>query len=108
MLYSADGRNPPHPQGGRRSQPKVDKSLAPLLCVIFFLSGAAGVLFETLWFRVTGLTLGNSVWASNIVLASFMAGLAVGNGLAARYGERVRRPLRLYAVIEVVVGLTGL
>ena len=78
-----------------------------LLCVIFFLSGAAALLFETLWFRVAGLTLGSSVWASNIVLASFMAGLAAGNAAAARYGQRVRRPLFVYAVIECVVGFTG-
>jgi predicted membrane-bound spermidine synthase len=81
--------------------------MALLLCVIFFFSGAASVLFETLWFRAAGLGLGNSVWASNIVLASFMAGLAAGNALAARFGERVRRPLGLYAVCEVVVALTG-
>jgi len=81
--------------------------MALLLCVIFFFSGAAGVLFETLWFRVAGLTLGNSVWASNIVLGSFMAGLAAGNAIAARYGKRLRRPLYLYAVIEGIVGLAG-
>ena len=86
---------------------KRGAQLALLLCLIFFFSGAAGVLFETLWFRVAGLTLGNSVWASNIVLASFMAGLAAGNAIAARYGKRLRRPLQLYAVIEGIVGLTG-
>jgi spermidine synthase len=78
-----------------------------LLCVIFFLSGTAALLFETLWFRVAGLTLGSSVWASNIVLASFMAGLAAGNAAAARYGRRLMRPLLVYAVIECVVGLAG-
>jgi spermidine synthase len=81
--------------------------MTALLCVIFFFSGAAGLLFETLWFRAAGLTLGSSVWASNIVLASFMAGLAAGNALAARRGRSVRRPLQLYAVIEGVVALTG-
>ena len=44
-----------------------------------------------------GLTLGNSVWASNIVLASFMAGLAAGNAIAARHGRCLRRPLQLCA-----------
>jgi len=81
--------------------------MAMLLSLIFFLSGAAGVLFETVWFRVLGLTLGNSVWAANIVLGSFMAGLAAGNGLAIRRGQRARSPLAAYAVIELVVGLTG-
>ena len=78
-----------------------------LLCVIFFFSGAAGLLLETLWFRVAGLTLGNSLWASNIVLASFMAGLAVGNAIAARQSRLLRHPLRIYAVTEAVVGVIG-
>jgi len=82
--------------------------MALLLSLIFFLSGAAGVLFETVWFRVMGLTLGNSVWAATIVLASFMAGLAVGNAVAAGKGHRVQRPLRLYALLEIVVGVVGL
>jgi len=81
--------------------------MAPLLSLIFFLSGAAGVLFETVWFRVLGLTLGNSVWAANIVLASFMGGLAAGNALAIRRGQRAPRPLRLYAAVELIVGLSG-
>jgi spermidine synthase len=82
--------------------------LAPLVCVMFFFSGAAGLLFETLWFRVAGVALGNSLWASNIVLASFMAGLAVGNAIAARHGRLLRHPVRLYAVAEVIVGIVGL
>jgi spermidine synthase len=79
-----------------------------VLCGLFFLSGAAALLFETLWFRQAGLTFGNSVWASSIVLASFMAGLALGNGLAARFGGRIRRPVRVYAGLELIVAGTGL
>ena len=71
------------------------------LCAVFFLSGAAALLFETLWFRQTHLALGNGFWASSIVLASYMAGLALGNGLAARFGPRPRRPLLTYAALEV-------
>ena len=32
-----------------------------LLYAVFFLSGVAALLFETLWFRQAGLLLGNSV-----------------------------------------------
>jgi spermidine synthase len=78
------------------------------VCLIFFFSGAAALLFETLWFRLAGLVFGNGVWAASLVLASFMAGLALGNTLAARHGPRLRRPLRAYALIEVVIGATGL
>jgi hypothetical protein len=86
----------------------VARRLTAGLCAAFLLTGAAALLFETLWFRLAGLALGNSIWASAAVLASFMAGLALGNGLAARFGERVTRPLRLYAVLEIGVAVTGL
>jgi spermidine synthase len=82
--------------------------MAVLVCALFFLSGAAGLCFETLWFHQAGLTFGNSVAASSIVLASFMAGLALGNGLAARRASRLRSPLRAYAVLEVAIGASGL
>jgi spermidine synthase len=82
--------------------------MSAALSIIFLLSGAAALLFETLWFRQAGLTLGNSVWASSLVTSSFMGGLALGNGLAARYGERLRRPLLAYAGLEALIGLAGL
>jgi predicted membrane-bound spermidine synthase len=78
------------------------------VCLVFFLSGAAALLFETLWFRLAGLVFGNSVWAASVVLASFMGGLALGNTAAARYGPRLRRPLRVYALLELLIGATGL
>lgn len=77
------------------------------LAAAFFLSGGAALLFETLWFRQAGLLLGNTVWSSSIVLASFMAGLAAGNAAVARAGARVTRPLVAYAVLELAIGVTG-
>lgn len=78
------------------------------LRAIFFMSGCSALLFETLWFRQAGLMLGNSVWSSSIVLGSFMAGLAIGNAFAGRWGARLRRPLHTYAALEVIIGLSGL
>jgi predicted membrane-bound spermidine synthase len=78
-----------------------------VLSAVFFLSGGSALILETLLFRQAGLVLGNSVWASSLVLASFMAGLALGNGLAALRAGYSTRPLRAYAQLEIVVGLTG-
>jgi spermidine synthase len=72
-----------------------------------FVSGAAALLFEMLWFRQAGLAFGNGVWASSLVLASFMAGLALGNGLVARFGGRIDRPVRFYAALEAAIGVAG-
>jgi predicted membrane-bound spermidine synthase len=81
--------------------------LSGFLYTISFISGASALVFETLWFRQAGLALGNSVWASSLVLSAFMGGLAFGNAVAARYGGRSADPARLYAVAEVVIALTG-
>jgi predicted membrane-bound spermidine synthase len=80
--------------------------LAVLLA--FFVSGAAGLIFEVVWFHRAGLVFGNSVWSTSIVLASFMGGLALGNALIGRYGHRIRRFLLAYAGLECVVAATGL
>jgi predicted membrane-bound spermidine synthase len=81
--------------------------MASLLYVLFFVSGATALIFEMLWFRQAGLALGNSVWASSLVLAGFMGGLALGNALAARYGARTPNPVRAYAVAETAIAVTG-
>ncbi len=79
---------------------------AARLSLIFFLSGAAALLFETLWFRLSGLTFGNTAWASALVLTSFMSGLAAGNLLAVRISEG-RNALRLYAAMEAGIAITS-
>jgi spermidine synthase len=78
-----------------------------LLCVVVFLSGAAALLFETLWFHQASLAFGSSVWASSLVLAGFMGGLAVGNGAIGRLGHRIARPVALYAALEGVIAVAG-
>ncbi len=77
------------------------------LCLVFLVSGAAALIFETLWFRQASLALGNTVWASALVTSSFMAGIAIGNAAAARWGRRALRPLHAYAGLEVLVAVTG-
>jgi len=54
-----------------------------ILSGILFLSGIGALIFETLWLRVSGLAFGNSIWSAALILSSFMAGLALGNAIAA-------------------------
>jgi spermidine synthase len=85
----------------------VKRRNATLLHAAVFASGVSALIFQTLWFRQAGLAFGNSVWASSLVLSSFMGGLALGNGLAGRYGDRLRNPIRVYGIAEGVVALAG-
>lgn len=78
-----------------------------LLPAIFFLSGCAALIFENLWFYQAGITFGNSVWASSLVLAGFMGGLALGNALAARLRSGRFRAIRAYALLELAIAVSG-
>src|SRR5438552_5463466 len=78
-----------------------------ILAGILFLSGIGSLIFETLWLRLSGLSFGNSVWSAALILSSFMAGLALGNAIAAWSRIRRWRPLHLYALLELAVGFLG-
>ena len=78
-----------------------------VLCGVLFLSGTGALIFETLWLRLSGLAFGNSIWAAALILSSFMAGLALGNALAASSRIRRWRPLHFYVVLELFVAFFG-
>jgi len=78
-----------------------------VLSFVFFLSGASALIFEFLWFPLAGLVFGNSLWAASIVLASFMGGLALGNGLIAFRGDRIKQPIQFYAILEIFIAVSG-
>src|SRR5215475_12708276 len=91
-----------------KSSRKVNAGVrVAILSGILFLSGIGALVFETLWLRLSGLAFGNSVWASALILSSFMAGLALGNAIAASSRIQRWRPLHLYAFLEVLVALLG-
>ncbi len=79
-----------------------------VLIPIFLLSGAASLVYETLWARHLHVLFGTSQIAITTVLAAFMGGLALGGFGAARWAERVRRPLLAYAILEAFIGLYAL
>jgi spermidine synthase len=90
-----------------RTKPPPRVTLFPIL-LCFFLSGAAGLIYQVAWVKSLGLIFGHTVYAIAVVLAVFMAGLAAGSAYLGSWGERHDEPLSLYAWIEFLVGATGL
>ncbi len=78
-----------------------------IVFLLFFISGASGLIYEVVWSRMMMLIFGRNVLAVGIVLAAFMSGLALGSYLLGKYADRSRNPLRLYALYETGVGLTA-
>jgi spermidine synthase len=79
-----------------------------LLLVCFFLSGLAGLIYETAWTLQFSLVFGATELALATVLAAYMAGLALGAAAAGRWSHRLRHPLWVYALLELGIGAAAL
>ncbi|HWP43503.1 MAG TPA: fused MFS/spermidine synthase, partial [Blastocatellia bacterium] len=77
-----------------------------LLC--FFASGMSGLIYQVVWVRELVLVFGATTFAVSTVLTAFMGGLALGSFVFGRRSSRIKRPLRLYGLIEIGIGLYGL
>ncbi len=74
-----------------------------LVLAIFILSGAAGLMYEVVWSRQLVLVFGNTTQAVSTILTGFFGGMAIGSFVGGKYADRVKSPLRLYGVIEIVL-----
>jgi spermidine synthase len=89
--------------------PAVNDSLyRRALAGLFFVSGFAALLYQTVWIHRLSLQFGHSAWAVSTVIAVFMAGLGLGGWLAGRISDGLRAPIRVYAGIEAGVAICGL
>jgi spermidine synthase len=112
----------PHPQGEKTmtlsenaSYPReysserfVSVPLKNLALILFFLSGISGLIYEVVWVRMLTLSFGNTVYAIGTVLASFMAGLAIGSFLFGRYVEARKNPFRIYGILQICTGIVAM
>jgi spermidine synthase len=82
--------------------PAKASRVARLLPLLVFLSGAAALVYESLWMRSFGLVFGSTTGAVALVLAVFMGGLAAGSALASR--RPTADPLAAYGLVEMAAG----
>jgi len=73
--------------------------------ILFVISGALGLIYQIAWFKYLSLFLGNTTYAQTIVLATFMGGLAIGSAWWGRKVDHAEHPLRLYAFLELGIGI---
>ena len=74
----------------------------------FFLSGASGLILELLWTRMLTLVFGSTALAVSTVLTAYMGGLGLGSYLAGKWCDRLKDPVRAYALTEAAIGLYAL
>jgi len=84
------------------------RSTIVLIGICFVFSGAAGLIYEVLWARMLGLLFGATTLAVSTVLAAFMGGLALGSALAGKLAQKIRKPLSVYGLMEILIAVYAL
>jgi spermidine synthase len=79
----------------------------PAILLLFVGSGCASLIYEVVWFQVLQLVIGASAISLAVLLGTFMGGMCAGSLLLTRFVSPKQNPLRVYAKLEAMIGVTG-
>ena len=89
------------------STPRYE-SYFPWLILLFVGSGSAALIYEVVWFQLLQIVIGSSVLSLGALLSTFMGGMCLGSILLPRLTAPRHHPLRVYALLELAIGVFGL
>ncbi len=78
------------------------------LSLLFFFSGCAALIYETVWFHHVQLVVGASSISVAVLLCSFMGGMALGSAWLPRLLPLAAHPLRVIALLELGIAGCGI
>src|SRR6201996_5975492 len=84
-----------------------ERRFLPSLLILFFGSGCAALIYEIVWFQLLQLVIGSSSISLGILLGTFMGGMCLGSLLLPRFISARQHPLRVYALLELGIGIFG-
>src|ERR1700687_1249420 len=80
----------------------------PILLMLFIGSGCAALIYEIVWFQLLQLAIGSSAVSLGALLGTFMGGMCLGSILLPKKISVKHHPLRVYAYLELGIGVLGL
>jgi spermidine synthase len=80
----------------------------PVVLLLSFGSGVAALIYEVVWFQLLELVIGSTAVSLAVLLATFMGGMCLGSLILPRLVSARRHPLRVYALIELGIGVLGI
>src|SRR3954453_2107204 len=86
----------------------TSRRLLPALLLLFVGSGCAALIYEIVWFQLLELVIGSSAVSLGVLLGTFMGGMCLGSIVLPRLISARHHPLRVYAFLELGIGLIGL
>src|ERR1700758_903269 len=79
----------------------------PILLMLFAGSGCSALIYEIVWLQLLQLVIGSSAVSLGVLLGTFMGGMCLGSLLLPRLLSPRLHPLRVYAVLEMLIGVIG-
>jgi spermidine synthase len=79
-----------------------------VLSTAFLVSGACGLIYQTVWIRKFTLVFGSTLPAASAVISVFFLGLGLGSWLFGRLSVSSKKPGRLYALCECAISVYAL
>ena len=92
---------------GPAAGPEVAQRWLPALLLLFIGSGCAALIYEVVWFQLLQLSIGSSAVSLGVLLGIYMGGMCLGSILLPKYLNPAHHPLRVYAALELGIGLFG-
>ena len=86
----------------------ASRPLLPLLLALFVGSGTAALIYEIVWLQLLQLVVGSSAVSLGVLLGTFMGGMCLGSLALPRLVSARHHPLRVYALLELGIGVVGL
>ena len=90
------------------SGPHASERALPILLFLFVGSGCAALIYEVVWFQLLQLVIGSSAVSLGVLLGTFMGGMCLGSLLLPRFVSAKEHPLKVYAFLELGIGVCGL
>ncbi|WP_354675289.1 fused MFS/spermidine synthase [Cupriavidus alkaliphilus] len=79
-----------------------------LALLLYAAAGGIALGYEVVWSQAIVQFLSTRTFAFTVVLATYLAGLAIGSALAARHADRVRDPWGAFGLLVAAAGLVAL
>jgi spermidine synthase len=97
------------PNPNQLTDPGASRRFLPLLLLLFAGSGCSALIYEIVWYQLLQLVIGSSAVSLAVLLATFMGGLCLGSIALPRIRSLGgRHPLRVYALVEMGIGICGI
>src|SRR5262249_33701615 len=88
--------------------PSASRPYLPVLLLLFAGSGCSALIYEIVWFQLLQLVIGSSAISLGVLLGTFKGGMCLGSIALSHWLSTRHHPMRVYAVLELAIGILGI